>query len=83
MLSQETGFDGAKWRINRIDAVSGRKTVLLQKSLLYAPDLSPDGHWVAFQAREALSDPREQLFVAPMSDGERPWSQNAGSPSRN
>jgi eukaryotic-like serine/threonine-protein kinase len=71
MLSQETGFDGAKWRINRIDAVSGRKTVLLEKSLLYAPDLSPDGRWVAFQAREALSDRREQLFLAPMSDGAR------------
>ena len=56
-------------RINRIDAVSGRKTVLLEKSLLYAPDLSPDGRWVAFQARAALADRREQLFLAPMSDG--------------
>ena len=72
MLSQEGVFEGSKWvaeRINRIDAVSGRKTVLLEKNLLYAPDLSPDGEWVAFQSRATLADPREQLFVAPMSDG--------------
>ena len=69
MLSQDTEFDGAKRRINRIDAVSGRKTVLLEKNLLYAPDLSPDGEWVTFQSRATLDDPREQLFVAPMSDG--------------
>jgi eukaryotic-like serine/threonine-protein kinase len=71
MLSQEAVFDGRKWvaeRINRIDAVSGRKTVLLEKNLLYAPDLSPDGRWVAFQSRAALADRREQLFLAPMSD---------------
>ena len=66
MLSQDT--EGR--RIYRIDAVSGRKTVLLEKhGFLYAPDLSPDGHWVAFQTRAALSDRREQLFLAPMSDG--------------
>ncbi len=42
-------------RINRIDVASGRKTVLLEKrSFLFSPDLSPDGHWVAFQA-EPLS----------------------------
>ena len=34
MLSQERVFEGSKWvavRINRIDAASGRKTVLLEK----------------------------------------------------
>jgi serine/threonine protein kinase len=73
MLSQERVFEGSKWvavRINRIDAASGRKTVLLEKrSFLFSPDLSPDGHWVAFQDRATLADRREQLFVAPMTDG--------------
>ena len=73
MLSQERVFEGSKWvsvRINRIDAASGRKTVLLEKrSFLFSPDLSPDGRWVAFQDRATLADRREQLFVAPMTDG--------------
>ena len=73
MLSQERVFEGSKWvavRINRIDAASGGKTVLLEKrSFLFSPDLSPDGRWVAFQDRATLADRREQLFVAPMTDG--------------
>ncbi|HTF66105.1 MAG TPA: protein kinase, partial [Edaphobacter sp.] len=55
MLSQEPVFERSKWvaeRIDRIDVASGRKTVLLDKGgFLFSPDLSPDGHWVAFQAR--------------------------------
>ena len=73
MLSQERVFEGSKWvavRINGIDVASGRKTVLLEKrSFLFSPDLFLDGQWVAFQDRATLADRREQLFVAPMSDG--------------
>jgi Tol biopolymer transport system component len=73
MLSQERIFSGSKLvavRINRIDVASGRKAVLLEKrGFLFSPDLSPDGRWVAFQARAALADRREQLFLAAMSDG--------------
>jgi hypothetical protein len=73
MLSQERMWEGSKLvavRINRIDAVSGRKTVLLEKGgFLFSPNLSPDGDWVAFQSRATLADSREQLFIAPMSDG--------------
>ncbi|HJS30114.1 MAG TPA: hypothetical protein VJ768_10860, partial [Anaerolineales bacterium] len=73
MLSQERMWEGSKLvavRINRIDVLSGRKTVLLEKGgFLFSPNLSPDGHWVAFQARRTLAARREQLFLAPMSDG--------------
>jgi len=73
MLSQERIFEGSKMvavRINRIDVVNGRKTVLLEKDgFLFSPNLSPDGGWVAFQARATLAARREQLFLAPMSDG--------------
>jgi Tol biopolymer transport system component/tRNA A-37 threonylcarbamoyl transferase component Bud32 len=72
MLSQERLFEGSKLvavRINRIDVMSGHKTVLLEKGFLFSPELSPDGHWVAFQARGSLASRREQLFLAPMSDG--------------
>jgi eukaryotic-like serine/threonine-protein kinase len=73
MLSQEHVFEGSNLvaeRIDRID-VGGRKTVLFQKPgfFLFSPDLSPDGDWVAFQARPSLGDRSEQLFLAPMSDG--------------
>ncbi|HEU0007659.1 MAG TPA: protein kinase, partial [Terriglobia bacterium] len=72
MLSQERLFEGSKLvgvRINRIDVTSGRKTVLLEKGgYLFSPDLSPDGRWVAFQARGVLAARREQLFLAPMSN---------------
>jgi serine/threonine protein kinase len=72
MLSQERVLEGSKWvasRIDRIDVASGRKTVLLEKrGFLFAPDLSPDGHWVTFQSRATLAAQKEQLFVAPMSE---------------
>ena len=72
MLSQEGVYEGSKWvgeRIMRIDAASGRQTVLFDNGqFLYSPDFSPDGAWVAFQARTHLADRREQLLVAPMSD---------------
>src|SRR4030095_13222200 len=66
-------FEGSKLvavRINRIDVMSGRKTVLLEKDgYLFSPDVSPDGRGAAFQARGVLAARREQLFLAPMSDG--------------
>ena len=72
MLSNEPVFEGSKWvaiRINRIDVASGRKAVLLDNSsFLTAPDLSPDGRWVAFQAKPGVDYGRQQLFLAPMSD---------------
>jgi hypothetical protein len=50
-------FEGSKLvavRINRIDVVSGRKTVLLEKDgFLFSPNLSPDGHWVAFRQKDS------------------------------
>jgi hypothetical protein len=69
MLSNEVVVTGKTTRINRIDLASGRKTVLFEKPdyLIFSPDLSPDGQWVAFQGRATLADRREQLFVAPMS----------------
>ena len=72
MLSQERVLKGSDWvstRINRIDVASGRSSVLFEKaSHLFSPDFSPDGRWVAFQARDAIADRMEQLFLAPMSD---------------
>jgi Tol biopolymer transport system component len=72
MLSEDDVFDGPKKvaaRINRIDVLSGRSIALLENSkFLYAPSLSPDGNWVAFQSRSAIDDRREQLLIAPMSD---------------
>ena len=72
MLSQERVFEDSKLvavRINRIDAASGRKTVLLENGgFLSAPELSPDGRWVAFQAKPISNYGRQQLFLAPMSD---------------
>ena len=72
MLSQERVFEDSKLvavRINRIDAASGRKNVLLENGgFLSAPELSPDGRWVAFQAKPVSNYGRQQLFLAPMSD---------------
>jgi len=76
MLSQEVIVKSPNLvftHIDRIDARSGRKSVLLEKEglLLFAPDLSPDGRWVVFQARELSTYNqglnKEQLFIAPMS----------------
>jgi Tol biopolymer transport system component len=74
--------EGQNWtgsRINRIETATGRKTVLAEKpgTFLFAPDLSPDGRWIVFQARPGgVSDlasvfPHgyvEQLFVAPADE---------------
>jgi dipeptidyl aminopeptidase/acylaminoacyl peptidase len=35
---------------------------------LFAPDLSPDGRWVVFQARTALETDVEQLYAAPVEE---------------
>jgi serine/threonine protein kinase len=73
MVSQQIILEGQKWtgfRINRIETVSGRKTILTEKpgTFLFAPDLSPDGRWIVFQARPALVSEFEQLFVAPADE---------------
>lgn len=70
MASQQPVSEGPNWirfRINRIDAASGQTTILTDKpgTFLFAPDLSPDGNWVVFQARPAPVSDFEQLFVAP------------------
>jgi Tol biopolymer transport system component len=59
-----------RFRINRIDTASGRTTVLTEKpgTLLFAPDLSPNGRWIAFQARPAPVSDFEQLFIAPANE---------------
>jgi hypothetical protein len=69
MASQEWVQEGtvSASRIDRLDAVSVRKTVIAEKSgvYLYAPDFSPDGGWVAFQALpKGIGG--EQLFIAPL-----------------
>jgi Tol biopolymer transport system component len=73
MASQQLMVEGSKWiesRIDRIETASGRKTVLAEKpgTFLFAPDLSPDGRWIVFQARPALVSDFEQLFVAPADE---------------
>jgi Tol biopolymer transport system component len=73
MASQEPIPEGPNWtgyRINRIEAATGRKTVLAEKlgTFLFAPDFSPDGRWVVFQARPAPVTDFEQLFVAPITE---------------
>jgi Tol biopolymer transport system component len=57
--------------ILRIDPLTGRKTLIAENSglLLFAPDLSPDGHWVAFQASGQSLRTAERLFVAPWDAG--------------
>jgi Tol biopolymer transport system component len=59
-------------RIEEFDTVSGRKTVIAEKAgvYLYAPDFSPDGRWVVFQANPGSTQTNvEQLFVAPLDTG--------------
>ena len=73
MASQQLIVEGSKWiesRIDRIEVASGRKTILAEKpgTFLFAPDLSPDGRWIVFQARPALVSDFEQLFVAPAGE---------------
>lgn len=73
MASQQNIVEGSKvarWRINRIEAASGRATILTEKpdTFLFAPDLSPDGRWIVFQARPAPVSDLEQLFVAPADE---------------
>ncbi len=60
-------------RIDRVDPVTGKKAILVATpgEYLTAPDLSPDGRWVAFQARDIDSRYVQQLFVAPL-DGPIP-----------
>ncbi len=73
MVSQQNIVEGSKmarWRINRIETASGRATILTEKpdTFLFAPDLSPDGRWIVFQARPAPVSDLEQLFVAPADE---------------
>ncbi len=73
MVSQQPSPEGQNWtrfRINRIDTASGRTTILTEKpgTFLFAPDLSPDGRWIVFQARPAPVSDFEQLFVAPADE---------------
>jgi Tol biopolymer transport system component len=70
MASQEGVRDGKKlvgYHLDLIDVPTGRKTVLAEKAglWLFAPDFSPDGRWVAFQARPGVVlNPVEQIMVA-------------------
>ena len=73
MASQQPipkGLNWTRFRINRIDTASGRTTILTEKpgTFLFAPDLSPDGRWIVFQARTAPVSDFEQLFVAPADE---------------
>jgi len=74
MTSQQLIVEGPnsnhRYRINRIETASGRTTVLTEKpdTSLFAPDLSPDGRWIVFQARPAPVSDFEQLFVAPANE---------------
>ncbi len=70
ILSQNDMFEGSKYigtRIYRIDVRERRKTVLLEKRgrLLFSPDVSPDGRWVAFQS-PVTKEPFEHIFIAPV-----------------
>jgi Tol biopolymer transport system component len=77
MASQDDDGSGAApqshmwFGINRIDPLTGSKTVLVQKNGfgVFVPNLSPDGEWIAFQAcpTDLCLDgfKAEQLFVAP------------------
>jgi Tol biopolymer transport system component len=63
-------FDGPKYigtSIYRTDLREKRKTVLLDKrgTLLFSPDLSPDGLLVAFQS-PVTKEPFEHIFIAPV-----------------
>jgi hypothetical protein len=76
MASQEAVVEGGTvsgLRINRIDPVSGSKTVIAEKRgvNLYAPDFSRDGRWIAFQGQPNGTAAKvvEQLFVAPLDAG--------------
>jgi Tol biopolymer transport system component len=73
MASQEHVPKGPNWagsRISRIETATGRKTILAEKpgTFLFAPDLSPDGRWIVFQARPGPVSDFEQLFVAPANE---------------
>jgi Tol biopolymer transport system component len=54
-------------KILRINPITGAKTVIAEEHglQLFAPDLSPDGRWVVFQATPANSlSTVEQIFIA-------------------
>ncbi len=78
MASQSLVLDRgqiAGYRINWVDPVRGTESLMIEKSGLYlfSPDFSPDGGWIAFQARPRangrLLPNLEQLFVAPIRGG--------------
>jgi Tol biopolymer transport system component len=77
MASQEAVTESKRilgFHLDLIDVSTGKKTVLARKAgvLLFAPDLSPDGQWVAFQARpREFSRGVEQIVVARL-DGTLP-----------
>jgi eukaryotic-like serine/threonine-protein kinase len=70
ILSQRDMFDGPKYigtTTYRTDLREKRKTVLAYKrgTLLFSPDLSPDGLWFAFQS-PVTKEPFEHIFIAPV-----------------
>lgn len=71
MASQEFLWEGSEFRIDQIDPVSGKMTVLAEKpgAQVLAPDFSPDGHWIAFQGNPGFLNAVKQLFVAPLDTG--------------
>lgn len=77
MASQEAVVEGQRllgFHLDLIDVSTGKKTVLARKAgaLLFSPDLSPDGRWVAFQARpREFWSGVEQIVVARL-DGKLP-----------
>jgi tricorn protease-like protein len=69
ILSQQDMFEASKYigtRILRTEVREKRTTVLLEKrgTLLFSPDLSPNGRWVAFQS-PVNKQPFEHIFIAP------------------
>jgi Tol biopolymer transport system component len=76
MASQEFVTEGESlgWHLNLIDVSTGKKTVLARKAgvLLFSPDLSPDGRWIALQVRpREFWSGAEQIVVARL-DGTLP-----------
>jgi serine/threonine protein kinase/Tol biopolymer transport system component len=77
MATQEAVIEGQRllgYHLNLIDVSTGKKTVLARKAgvLLFSPDFSPDGRWVAFQVRpREFWSGAEQIVVARL-DGTLP-----------
>lgn len=68
----DTAPQSSMWfAIKRVDPLTGSKAVIVQKPgfNLFAPDFSPDGRWIVFQAcpTELCNFRAEQVFVAPLT----------------